>query len=146
MGAIKPAPRNIGAEVRTLAACGFTKQGVAQHFGVSLPTLNRWMEEDGEMQESFNAGREDERQALHNALYKRAIEKGDTVASIFLLKSRHGYREGDQSDQSNKVAIVFNLPGAMKSTDYRASGVVVGTMEGSIEDGDARATAKRLPS
>jgi hypothetical protein len=146
MGALKPVPRSIAAEVRTLAACGFTKQGVAQHFGVSLPTLNRWMEEDGELQESFNAGREDERQALHNALYKRAIEKGDVVASIFLLKSRHGYREGDQSDQSNKVAIVFNLPGAATKEHYNPTGFAISTMEGSIEDGDARATAKRLSS
>jgi hypothetical protein len=145
MGALKPVPRNIAAEVRTLAACGFTKQGVGQHFGVSLPTFSRWMDEDQELQEAFNSGCEDERQSLHNALYRKAMN-GDTVASIFLLKSRHGYREGDQSDQSNKVAIVFNLPGAATKEHYNPTGFAISTMEGSIEDGDARATAKRLSS
>jgi hypothetical protein len=69
------------------------------------------MEEDTELAEAFERGRETERHNLHNKLYRQGMA-GLAIASMFLLKARHGYREGDQSDQSNRVAITFNLPGA----------------------------------
>jgi hypothetical protein len=59
-------------------------------------------------------GRKLERHTLHNALYRLATEQGDKIAAMFLLKARHGYREGDQGDQANRVSINFTLPGAMK--------------------------------
>ena len=62
-------------------------------------------------------GRESERLALHNVLF-RAAKRGNIVAAMFLLKARHGYREGDQSDTANKVSITFSLPGAMKPEDF----------------------------
>src|SRR5690606_36046138 len=62
----------------------------------------------------FDAGREDERRALHNMLFRRAMEKGDTVAALFLLKTRHGYRDsGAELDTTKRLNITFNLPGAL---------------------------------
>ncbi len=106
-------------QIHALAATGFTKRGIARHFGVANETFVRWLEEDEVLQEAFTQGREAERQSLHNVLYKLAIEDKDKVSAIFLLKSRHGYREGDQAEQSNRVAITFNLPGAMTAEQYR---------------------------
>ena len=40
------------------------------------------------------------------------------VNAMFLLKSRHGYREGDPGEQGNRLNIVFNLPGAMTREDF----------------------------
>jgi hypothetical protein len=39
--------------------------------------------------------------------------------SMFLLKARHGYREGDQTDTANKVSITFALPGAMSMEEFK---------------------------
>ncbi len=114
----KKSPQGAAAEIRTLAATGFSKVGIAAHFGVSMRVLDRWLEEDDEIRDSMASGREDERQALHNALYRKAMN-GDGPSAMFLLKARHGYREGDQSEQGNKVSITFNLPGAMTAEQYR---------------------------
>jgi AcrR family transcriptional regulator len=122
-------------QIQALAATGFTKLGIARHFGVSLPTFNRWLEDDEVLQEAFAQGREAERQALHNVLYKLAIDDKDKVSAMFLLKARHGYREGDQSEQSNRVAITFNLPGSMTAEQYRTIEAVAATKD-----------SKRLPN
>jgi hypothetical protein len=114
-----PPSAAIAPTILALASTGFTKVGVARHFNIDVRTLDRWFEEDVKLAEAFKVGRDQERQSLHNVLYKQAIEKGNIVAAMFLLKSRHGYREGDQSEQSNRVAITFNLPGAMTPDQYR---------------------------
>jgi hypothetical protein len=119
----KNPPKTAAEEIEALAATGFNKIGIAAHFGVSADLFNKWMEANGKLAEAFKRGRERERQALHNALYKKAIEKNDTVAAIFLLKARHSYREGDQSQDANKVAITFNLPGAMTPEQYALAAV-----------------------
>ena len=79
-------------------------------------------------------GREQERQALHNVLYKLAIEEKDKVSAMFLLKARHGYREGDQQDYSNKVNITFYLPGDMSAADYITIEAVAITKEPKVRD------------
>ncbi len=114
----KDAPENAAEEIGKLAATGFSKRGIASHFGVGLAVLQRWIDEDDTLQEAFNVGRDQERYSLHNALYRKAMN-GDSVAAMFLLKARHGYREGDQADQANKVSITFQLPGAMKMDEYK---------------------------
>ncbi len=126
-------PATARDDIRALAATGFSKRGIAAHFCVSLHTLQRWLDEDEGLQESFTVGRDQERYALHNALYRKAMN-GDGPAAMFLLKARHGYREGDQADQANRVQITFNLPGALKADEY-ANGKVI----------DGSDTAKRIP-
>jgi len=109
----------IAPQITALASTGFSKVGIARHFNISLGTFNRWLEEDELLAEAFKVGRDQERQSLHNVLYKLAVEQQDKVSAMFLLKSRHGYREGDQQDQANRVAVVFNLPGAMTPDQYK---------------------------
>ncbi len=120
----KNPPANAAEEIRTLAATGFSKVGIAAHFAVGQRTLERWLEEQDRLQRAFDEGREQERHALHNTLYKQATDKGNIVAAMFLLKARHGYREGDQSESANKVTINFALPGAMSPEDYKLARVV----------------------
>ena len=128
----KNPPSNAAAEIETLAATGFSKVGIAAHFGVHTQTLDRWLE-DERLKFAMETGRDQERQALHNSLYKAAIEGGDKVAAMFLLKARHGYREGDQSDQANRVSVVFNIPGALTAEQYK------------VIDGIAGNSNKQLP-
>jgi len=84
--------------------------------GCNDSTLVRWLDEFPELNEAFSEGREKERQTLHNVLYEAATTGGDKnalVAAMFLLKARHGYIEGQQESQANRVSINFAIPGAM---------------------------------
>ena len=42
----KNPPKDARVETERLAAQGYSIVGIAKHFGVSRPTLQRWMEED----------------------------------------------------------------------------------------------------
>ena len=115
----KEAPGNAADRIEALAADGFSIRGVAAGLGTSADTLRRWFDEQPDLQEAFERGRERERHALHNALYRAATELGNMPAAMFLLKARHGYREGDQADVANRVSINFTLPAAMPLDAFR---------------------------
>lgn len=118
-------PADAATRIETLAAKGAAIIGIASALHVSRETLNRWMDEDEGLRAALDRGRERERVSLHNALYRAAM-KGNVVASIFLLKARHGYREGDV-EQANRVSITFALPGAMSMEEFRKGEVIDGS-------------------
>jgi len=111
-------PQDAAKRISNLAADGFSVRGVARGMDVSYETLQRWLNESPALKEAFEAGRETERQILHNVLYRQATEKSNIVAAMFLLKARHGYREGDQGETANRVSINFTLPGAMRPEQF----------------------------
>ena len=115
-------PANAAGRIRALAADGFSVIGVADGLGVGKDQLNAWMERDPALQEAFDQGREAERRTLHNKLYRLAMEKDNAPAAMFLLKARHGYREGDQSDQTSRVNVTIALPGAMTLAQFTSVG------------------------
>ena len=114
----KVPPPDASEKIKALAADGFSVVGVAAHFHVDTKTLARWLDEDPELRQALDEGRENERQCLHNLLYRQATEHNNATAAMFLLKARHGYREGDQGDAGNRVQITFALPGAMPLKDF----------------------------
>lgn len=114
----KEPPRDAAARIEALAADGFSKLGIAKKLATSVDTFNRWLDEQVTLQEAFDNGRENERWALHNMLYRQAMEKGNATAAMFLLKARHGYREGDQAETGNRVQINFQLPGAVSMDEF----------------------------
>lgn len=120
-GVFKQPPKDAAKKIQEWSAIGYSKRAIATRLGCAFETLQRWMEEDSELQEAFQAGREKEHHALFNALFTQATTKANTTAAIFLLKARHGYREGDQSDQANKVQINFQLPGAMPMAQFKGA-------------------------
>lgn len=113
-------PADAAERIRDLAADGFSVIGVSHRMGVGKDTFNRWLDENPELREAFDHGREAERHALHNLLYRQAMEQGNATAAMFLLKARHGYREGDQTDTAGRVAIQINLPGALSLQQFTA--------------------------
>ena len=113
----KLAPRDAADVIGKACATGASKQGVAMALACSTVVLDRWMDEDPALAEAFAHGRERERQTLHSTLYDAATA-GNIVAAMFLLKARHGYREGDTGDQANRVSINFSLPGAISMKDF----------------------------
>ena len=115
-------PSDAAERIEALAADGFSVVGVASKLGVNPDVLKRWMDDDAALRDAFNAGREQERYALHNKLYRIAMESADvkaaSIASMFLLKARHGYREGDQGEQGSRSNVTINLLGAMSREDF----------------------------
>jgi hypothetical protein len=113
----KKPPIGAADKVRLLAADGHSLIGIAERLGVALDTFKRWTDEDPALQAALASGREKERFRLHNLLSK-AADAGNITAMIFLLKAKHGYVEGQQESSSNKVSIVFQLPGAMQPEQF----------------------------
>ena len=131
----KQPPADAAERIEALASDGFSVLGVARSLGTSADTFRRWLDEVPPLREAFDAGREKERHALHNMLYRQAMERGNASAAMFLLKARHGYREGDQNETGNRVQITFALPGAMSMEDFKVIG-----------NGTANARDERLPA
>lgn len=118
----KEPPADAAHHIRAFAADGFSIVGISEKFGVDRKTLERWLTDFPELREAFDRGREKERHTLHNRLYRIAMEGDDekaaSIAAMFLLKARHGYKEGDPGDQANRVSVTFNLPGALSREDF----------------------------
>lgn len=111
----KEPPPDAADVIRQACATGASKVGVAVALGTCVDVLARWLDEHDDLKEAFTQGREKERQTLHNVLYESAIGgngKDSLIASMFLLKSRHGYQEGQQEGQANRVSVTFNIPAA----------------------------------
>jgi hypothetical protein len=111
----KVAPADAADVIRQACATGASKVGVAMALGCDFSVLSRWLDEDSTLQAAFAEGRETERKTLHNVLYSAAIsgtDKGALIAAMFLLKARHGYQEGQQEGQANRVSVTFNIPAA----------------------------------
>lgn len=130
-------PPDAADVIRTACATGANKLGVAVALGVSHDVLTRWLAENTELEEAFRQGREKERHTLHNVLYTAATQgtgKEALIAAMFLLKSRHGYVEGEKEATGARVNINFQLPGARPLSDYV------------IEAEDAEPRVQRLPA
>lgn len=117
----KEPPPDAIERIKEACATGASKVGVAMALGTSGDVLVRWLDEYPALKEAFTVGREKERQTLHNVLYQSAIGnngKDSLIASMFLLKSRHGYQEGQQEGQANRVSINFTIPGAQPLNQF----------------------------
>lgn len=123
-GAVVGRPRRVpppdaAQRIEQLAAEGRPIIGIAVQLGTTRETLRRWMTEDTTLQAAFESGRETERHELHQILMRDARDgEKPNIAAIFLLKARHGYREGDPGEQASRVNITFNMPGALSREDF----------------------------
>jgi hypothetical protein len=108
-------PSNAIAEIRALAAAGSTYIGIAKRFKVSKDTLTRWLDDDPALAESFEQGKDEEREKLHNSLSVKALA-GDIVAAMFLLKSRHKY--DDKAGQRIDVSVDARTQSVMYVKDF----------------------------
>ena len=68
------------------------------------------MDEDPELAEAFANGSERERQTLHTMLFDAATKGSNIVAAMFLLKSRHGYQEGQQEGFCSLATLPLRQP------------------------------------
>lgn len=120
-------PRGTPDKVRRWAADSVPMKVMARRLGVGVPTFKRWMEENERLQAAYDEGVEEEHQSLIASL--RSHMASSPTPAIFLLKTRHGYREGDQTGQANKVQITFSLPGAATKEQWAQARVIDATPE-----------------
>ena len=119
----KNPPANAKDTIRDLAAKGVAVRTIAKQLGTSLDTLNRWRNENPELEEALQDGWKQEETSLVGALYSRAINgtgQPAVTAAIFLLKSRHGYRENEPLDQDRPQINIYNLPASTDHKTYEA--------------------------
>lgn len=132
-------PRNAVELVYQAAANGASLKGLYSVLKCSPEVFNRWLDEFPELREALESGREAERRTLHNKVFEIATQgegRDALLAAFFLLKARHGYREGDQEAQANRVSINFALPGAMPLEQF--------TIENAATDSTQSVSAKPL--
>jgi len=109
-------------KVQRWASESASKGAIARRLGMDHKTFRVLMEQNPELRAAYDEGVEAEHQMLVSAL-KRQLDKSP-VPAIFLLKTRHGYREGDQTEQGNRVSVTFNLPGAQPLEAFRRGAVI----------------------
>lgn len=116
----KQPPQDAALKIQQLAAGGCNVKDLAAALGTTREVLSRWMTEDESLALAFAVGRERERQELHDLVMRDARDgEKANVNAMFLLKARHGYREGDPVDSGTpRLQITFNLPGAMSREDF----------------------------
>jgi hypothetical protein len=120
-------PADAAQRIEQLTAEGRGVVGVAAELGTTREVLRRWMSADPSLQEAFDVGRERERHELHQLMLRDARDgEKPNINAMFLLKCRHGYREGDAGEQGSRVNITFNLPGALSRDDFMKTVVADG--------------------
>jgi hypothetical protein len=123
-------PEGAAEHIRRLASEGFGQLGIAAHFNVSRDCFKRWIDEDAELNEAYEIGKETERQALHALVVASAkANKPANVNAFFLLKARHGYVETDNRTKVN--------------VDIAVNNVLVVTDHGSNEEWAAKCAAQQ---
>lgn len=104
----KHPPQGAVEVIKDLASRGYSLTGVASHFKVVRSTVKRWFEENESLEEAFEQGKEIERQALHALIVRDAVAgKPANANAMFLLKTKHSYREFDSPN--TKVDLAVNV-------------------------------------
>jgi len=106
-------------KIRRLGARGVSEVDICKSLGISFPTWKRLKQEDEKALEALEESRCEEESQLVGVLYEAAVKDKNITAAMFLLKARHGYREGDQSKVANQVNVQITVPGAMNEKEYQ---------------------------
>src|SRR5262245_16772510 len=94
--------------VTQLAAKGVREADIARAVGLSVPTWIGLKTTVPAVADALALGQRMMHDALIGKLYEKAMN-GDTVALLFMLKSRFGYKEGTEPSEA-RPQIVINLP------------------------------------
>jgi len=98
-----------------LAGAGLSVAAIAAFLGCSAGTLRKLRDRDERLEAALARGLAANEVELLGVL-QTAARKGMFVPAIFLLKARHGYREGDAPD--TRPNVVINLPDALPMDQY----------------------------
>lgn len=92
---------------------------IARELGLNFRTWQRIRDEDERLSSALAEARKAEEEELAGLLIEKA-RRGETVALIFALKGRHGYRDqgAPPGDGGSRTNIVINLPASMSPDEY----------------------------
>lgn len=94
---------------------------IAKALRLSFPTWKRIREEDPKAYSAWAAGRAEEEVHLVEKLKEAVTDKSiNAIPCMFLLKTRHGYRENSPIDQKDQqgAQININLPASLSIDQY----------------------------
>jgi hypothetical protein len=111
----KKLPRKGLQIIADCASRGVKETDLAKALGMSHSTWRNIRENDPIVKEAYEAAKSIEHDQIFGKLYEKALN-GDTVACIFLLKTRHHYRE--QAEIPTAPNVTINLPGSMSPEQY----------------------------
>jgi hypothetical protein len=103
---IKP-PRDAAERIsHCVATYGSTKELLADHFDIDISVFDRWLRDHEDIRRAYEVSKGIEHSKLISVLFDQAMQ-GSTVAAMFLLKIRHGYRDsGPLKDDDKDPATV----------------------------------------
>lgn len=103
----------------------YPRNEIARALGVTVKTLKRILDDEPELTDAVEAAREAEEAELRDCLM-RSARSGDTVAALFLLKTRHGYRDRDDGKVKveNRGGGVLVVPGTVPLHEWEASAAI----------------------
>lgn len=102
--------------IRDMARDGASQNLIAARLGLNRSTFREVFNRQDEARVAWEHGAAEEEMALVASL-RAAAAKGNIVASLFLLKTRHGYVEGaPQAETKQNITIV--LPDAYSPESY----------------------------
>ncbi len=127
-------PKGALENVKRWATESASKGAIARRLGMDHKTFRVLMEQNPDLKAAYDEGVEAEHHALVSAL--KGQMHNSPVPAIFLLKTRHGYREGDQSELGNRVSVTFNLPGAQPLDAFKRGQVIEHNSAGYDDDAD----------
>ena len=90
-------------EIETLAAL-LNQDQIADYLGISRTTFRAIMERDPEIAERYKRGKAKAIAHVAKGLLQKA-RSGDTVSSIFFLKTQAGWRETDRLEHAGGLTI-----------------------------------------
>jgi len=132
----KTLPENGLALIRALAANGVAETEIAAALGMDIKTWKRIRQDDADARAAWDEARTLELDRLVKSLFAQAMGApaefdGDgnqlraerppnSGAGMFLLKSRHSYRDVGPTDGGNegRPTVVINLPGPLNPEQF----------------------------
>ena len=115
-------PRTVGElpgyeVIEQMAARGHREIDIARRLGImSWSTWTRIKDEDPKALAALEAGRGVEHDRLYGRLFEKAM-RGDTIALLFLLKTRHNYNDRPEPAPV-QAAVQINMPSPLGLEDY----------------------------
>jgi hypothetical protein len=103
--------------ITRLASEGKRERHIAHELGMTQPTFIARKRDQPGVQEALDKGVEYFHNVVLNDLLRQS-RRGNVAATIFALKSRHGYREADASSGDVRPQVIINLPGAADAAQY----------------------------
>jgi hypothetical protein len=112
-------PVDVCAAIHEMAAGHKSLKLIAHELGTNPEVLRRWMKDDPNLQWAFESGRAQAEHELKMQLVEAGRENDRlNLNALVMLKCMHGWREGDQGEQTSRVNITFNLPAALSREDF----------------------------